>query len=114
MAATISASSVPPGIVVPIMPNPSSSERRLCETVAGLAATNSWTDQTVDPQRRAPAILWKAVVRTLAVERQHLDAQIALGHEFLQTWAKTLARPWQTRRPINLRSNPLRLVVDLF
>jgi DNA-binding MarR family transcriptional regulator len=52
---------------------------------------DSWTDQTVDPQRRAPAILWAAVGRSLAVERQYLDAQRALGHESLHDLGR---RPW--------------------
>lgn len=75
---------------------------RLCETVAGLAATNSWTDRTVDPQRRAPAILWEAVGRSLAVERQYLDAERALGHESLHDLGReTLARVERERESLD-------------
>ena len=75
---------------------------RLCETVEGLAATNSWTDRTVDPQRRAPAILWAAVGRSLTVERQNLDAERALGHESLHDLGRqTLARVERERESLD-------------
>ena len=85
---------------------------RLCETVAGLAATNSWTDRTVDPQRRAPAILWEAVGRSLAVERQYLDAQRALGHESLHDLGReTLARVERERESLDAIELNLRTVL---
>jgi hypothetical protein len=85
---------------------------RLCETVAGLAATNSWTNQTVDPQRRAPAILWEAVGRSLAVERQYLDAQRALDHESLHDLGRdTLARVERERESLDAIELNLRRVL---
>ena len=85
---------------------------RLCETVAVLAATNSWTDKTVDPQRRAPAILWAAVGRSLAVERQYLDAQRALGHESLHDLGReTLARVERERESLDAIERNLRRVL---
>ena len=85
---------------------------RLCETVAVLAATNSWTDKTVDPQRRAPAILWAAVGRSLAVERQYLDAQRALGHESLHDLGReTLARVERERESLDAIELNLRTVL---
>jgi hypothetical protein len=85
---------------------------RLCETVAGLAATNSWTDRTVDPQRRAPAILWEAVGRSLAVERQYLDAERALGHESLHDLGReTLARVERERESLDAIELNLRRVL---
>jgi hypothetical protein len=85
---------------------------RLCETVARLAATNAWTDRTVDPQRRAPAILWEAVGRSLAVERQFLDAQRALGHDSLRDLGReTLARVEREREPLDAIELNLRRVL---
>jgi len=85
---------------------------RLCETVAGLAATHSWTDRTVDPQRRAPAILWKAVERSLAVERQRLDAQRALDHESLHDLGReALARVQRERESLDAIERNLRTVL---
>jgi hypothetical protein len=75
---------------------------RLCETVAALAETSSWADRTVDPKRRAPAILWSAVGRSLEVERQYLDAQRALDHESLQALGReTLARVERERESLD-------------
>jgi hypothetical protein len=75
---------------------------RLCETVAALAATSSWTDRTVDPRRRAPAILWAAAGRSLEVERQYQDAQRALDHESLQDLGReTLARVQRERESLD-------------
>lgn len=85
---------------------------RLCETVAGLAATSSWTDKTVDPQRRAPAILWAAVGRSLVVERQYLDAQRALGHESLHDLGReTLAGVERERESLDAIELNLRAVL---
>jgi hypothetical protein len=85
---------------------------RLCETVAGLAATNSWTDRTVDPQRRAPVILWEAVGRSLAVERQFLDAERALDHESLHDLGReTLARVERERESLDAIELNLRKVL---
>ena len=75
---------------------------RLCETVAALAETSSWADRTVDPKRRAPAILWSAVGRSLEVERQYLDAQRAMDHESLQALGReTLARVERERESLD-------------
>ena len=85
---------------------------RLCETVAGIATTHSWTDRTVDPQRRAPAILWEAVGRSLAVERQYLDAERALGHESLHDLGReTLARVERERESLDAIELNLRRVL---
>jgi hypothetical protein len=85
---------------------------RLCETVAGLAATNSWGDQTIDPRRRAPAILWEAVGRSLAIERQYLDAQRALDHESLHDLGReTLARIERERESLDAVELNLRTVL---
>jgi hypothetical protein len=85
---------------------------RLCETVACLAATNSWTDRTVDPRRRAPAILWAAVGRSLAVERQYLDAERALDHESLHDLGReTLARVERERESLDAIELNLRRVL---
>ena len=75
---------------------------QLCETAAALAETSSWTDRTVDPARRAPAILWAAVGRSLKVERQYLDVQRALTHESLQDLGReTLARVERERESLD-------------
>ncbi len=75
---------------------------QLCETAAALAETSSWTDRTVDPARRAPAILWAAVGRSLEVERQYLDVQRALTHESLQDLGQeTLARVERERESLD-------------
>ncbi len=85
---------------------------RLCETVAGLADTSSWTDRTVDPARRAPAILWSAAGRSLAVERQSLDAERALDHESLQDLGRqTLARVERERESLDVVERNLRAVL---
>jgi len=85
---------------------------RLCETVAGLADTSSWTDRTVDPARRAPAILWSAVGRSLAVERQYVDAERALDHESLQDLGReTLARVERERESLDAVERNLRAVL---
>ena len=85
---------------------------RLCEAVAGLAETSAWSDRTVDPQRRAPAILWAAVGRSLEVERQYLDAQRALDHESLQALGReTLARVEAEREALDAIETNLRTVL---
>ena len=85
---------------------------RLCETVAALAETTSWTDRTVDPKRRAPAILWAAVSRSLEIERQYLDAERALSHESLQALGQeTLARVERERASLDAIETNLRTVL---
>jgi hypothetical protein len=85
---------------------------RLCETVSALAGTSSWTDRTVDPRRRAPAILWTAVGRSLEVERQYLDARRALDHESLQDLGReTLARLARERESLDAVETNLRGVL---
>jgi hypothetical protein len=86
---------------------------RLCEIVAALAETQSWTDRTIDPQRRAPAILWSAVGRSLEVERQYLDAQRALGHPSLQALGQeSLARVERERESLDAVEANLRTVLS--
>jgi hypothetical protein len=85
---------------------------RLCEAVAALAETSSWTDRTVDPRRRAPAILWAAVGRSLEIERQYLDAERALSHESLHALGQeTLARVERERASLDAIETNLRTVL---
>lgn len=85
---------------------------RLCEAAAGLAATGSWTDRTVDPQRRVPAILWSAVERSLAVERRYRDAERALDHESLHDLGReTLAGVERERASLDEVEANLRTVL---
>lgn len=85
---------------------------RLCETVAALAETSSWVDRTVDPARRAPAILWAAVGRSLEVERQHQDAERALTHDSLQDLGRaTLAQVERERESLDAVEANLRTVL---
>lgn len=57
---------------------------RLCEIGAALAASQAWTDRTIDRERRVPAILWSAVDRSLVVDRRFRDAQRAAAHVSLE------------------------------
>jgi hypothetical protein len=85
---------------------------RLCEIGAALAESGSWADATVDPRRRAPAILWSAVGRSLVVDRQYRDAQRAAAHESLGDLAReTLARVADERAALDAVEANLRAVL---
>jgi hypothetical protein len=85
---------------------------RLCEIGAALAATTSWSDRTVDRDRRVPAILWSAVQRSLVVDRQFQDAQRAAAHASLADLAQdTLTRLAEERASLDAIEANLRAVL---
>jgi hypothetical protein len=75
---------------------------RLCDLAWRTAQTESWSNRTVDPQRKLAAVVWSAVERITAIERQRSDARRALEHESLRALAEeTLARIEREQRSLD-------------
>jgi hypothetical protein len=64
---------------------------QICEAAYNLAKCRSWVDQTVDPQRRIPLLLWTAVRRSLELEKQQDAVSRARSHPSLDDLARDAA-----------------------
>lgn len=85
----------------------------LCRVATDISRVGAWTDRTVDPDRRVPAIVWAAVRRALVVDQQYADARRALAHENLRELAEdTIARAEREYESLELVQQNLRQVLE--
>jgi hypothetical protein len=85
----------------------------MCDLAWQIAGLDSWRDRTVDPERRAPSIVWSAVERITGLDREYPDAARALTHPSLKELAEEkIRRIEEERESLKCIEGNLRKVVD--